>query len=110
MGVVAARGRMRTVIDPLALVERETGARQPAAQTVPAPRVALLLRGDEQLALAVETVEPPVEIRADAILPPDPALPFSRGVVTLDGTHVIILHPARLFDAAMRGAERRRPR
>lgn len=110
LGVVAARGRMRTLINPLALIEQSDGAEQRETQSSPTPRLALLLRGDEQLALAVETVEPPVEISTDAILPADPPLEFSRGAITLDGTRVLILNPTRLFNAAMRGAERRRQR
>ncbi|HEX7173657.1 MAG TPA: chemotaxis protein CheW [Pyrinomonadaceae bacterium] len=108
LGVVAVRGRMRTLIDPLPLLQPPT-----APLTSPdeaAPTLALLLKGDEQLALAVAGVERAADIPADSILPLEPAHDFARGTVTLDGAHVLVLDPARLFEAAMRGHERRRGR
>lgn len=113
LGVVAVRGRMRTLIDPLALLRPASAASsppEPADEAAPPPpTLALLLRGDEQLALAVAAVERPVEIQADSILP-EPAHDFARGAVTLDGAPVLVLDPAHLFEAAMRGHERRRGR
>ena len=107
LGVVAVRGRMRTLIDPLALLQ-PPDAHAPPDDAPPA--LALLLKGDEQLALAVAVVERAVEIPADSILRPEPAHDFARGTVTLDGAPVLVLDPARLFEAAMRGHERRRGR
>src|SRR5438067_8661756 len=54
LGVVSVRGRMRTVLDPLALVgdNEET---ESAATVAPAPLFIVALRGDEQLALAAES-------------------------------------------------------
>src|SRR5437763_4380384 len=51
LGVVCVRGRMRTVLDPLALVgdNEET-----EAATASKPLIIIALRGDEQLALAAE--------------------------------------------------------
>ena len=110
LGVIAARGRMRTLINPLPLVEPDAGQPQASATPDAAPRVAILLRGDEQLALAVESVERTIEVATEEISPPDPAQSFTRGSVTRDGTHILILNPNTLFAAAMRGAERRRRR
>jgi len=103
---------MRTVLDPLALFGDTHPATRAAAPPTP-PHFVVALRGDEQLALAVERVERIVEAPADALRPPaddqHAAAPL-RGLVTLDDTPVAVLDPARLFDAAMQGTERRRPR
>ncbi len=112
LGVVCVRGRMRTVLDPLALFGDTHHATRDAAPPTP-PRFVVALRGDEQLALAVERVERIVEAPADALRPPaddqHTAAPL-RGLVILDDTPVAVLDPARLFEAAMQGTERRRPR
>ena len=132
LGVVCVRGRMRTVLDPLALVDARTesdaadGAEREAArggetQGVEAPHVetahdeearplVVALRGDEQLALAVERVEGTVLVPAGALAPPPRPAPPLRATLEHEGTRVHVLDPSQLFDAAMRGTERRRPR
>ena len=87
LGVVCVRGRMYTLLDPPALIA-EPGAQASAS----ARRFAVALRGDEQLALAADEVEGPLEPDADAA-------PMMH-----------LLDPARLFEAAMQGTERRRQR
>ena len=92
LGVVCVRGRMYTLLDTAALLSPG----DPNADAHPDPRAgrprfAVALRGDEQLALAADEVEGPVELDADSASP-----------------H--ILDPTRLFDSAMRGTERRRQR
>ena len=137
-GVVSQRGRILTLIDPLPLLPRETlsDAQIVAAQTstLPAPppartparpAIVVALKGDEQLALSVEAVEPEVELydteaenAADAKETGADAhgasLLLVRRIIqyeTQDETHaVVLLDPARLFDAAMQGVERRRRR
>jgi len=107
LGVVCVRGRMRTVLDPAALPggpPESAGATEAAA-----PLLVVALRGDEQLALAVtraERADPPDAPPA----PPDPPAPFLRATFTRAGRAVHLLDPARLFDAALQGADRRRPR
>ena len=71
LGVVAVRGRMRTLIDPLQLLLPPAAPTPPTHKDDAAPTLALLLKGDEQLALAVAAVERPAEIPADSILPPN---------------------------------------
>jgi chemotaxis signal transduction protein len=107
LGVVPVRGRMRTVLDPARLLE-PTGLspeHRPAAHALIAS-----LAGDEQLALAVETSVASV-LNDDEELSPSqpPALP-TRGTFRREGETVHLLDPARLFDAAMSGTERRRQR
>lgn len=113
LGVTPVRGRMRTVLDPARLFEsagRDGGAERPSA--APPPRLVASLAGDEQLALAIETSEAftltPDE-EAAAAPPASPALP-ARAAFARGGETVHLLDPARLFDAAMSGAERRRSR
>lgn len=107
LGVVSVRGRMRTVIDAARLFETlGLGfGRLPAAY-----RQIASLAGDEQLALAFETSAPVLLTPArTAAAPALPALP-ARAAFPLDGETVYLLDPARLFDAAMSGTERRRRR
>jgi chemotaxis signal transduction protein len=124
LGVVALRGRMRTVLDPSALAN--TQAVQDSAQADPdaarlesdgatarveeARPLVVALRGDEQLALAVERVEGTVRVPADALAPTQRPAPPLRAVLEHEGARLLVLDPSRLFDAAMRGTERRRQR
>lgn len=120
-GVVSQRGRILTLIDPLPLLPDATlnGALPPATQTLAsaatqtaAPFVAVALKGDEQLALSVEAVEREVELydtEADAAADASGAS-LLRRIIPYDGRGVALLNPARLFDAAMQGVERRRQR
>jgi chemotaxis signal transduction protein len=107
LGVVPVRGKMRTVLDPARLLETPglSPEHRPAAHALIAS-----LAGDEQLALAVETSVPSTLNADDRLSPPEsPAFP-TRGTFQREGETVHLLDPARLFDAAMRGTERRRQR
>lgn len=123
LGVTAVRGRMRTLIDPFYLLTRRdpqtpadsADASPSEPETTPAdahasPGLAVVLRGDEQLALAVARVERVVEITSHAITPSDPPLDFARGRVTHEPDDILILDPTRIFEAVMRGHTRRRVR
>ncbi|HEV3468038.1 MAG TPA: chemotaxis protein CheW [Pyrinomonadaceae bacterium] len=107
LGVVCVRGRMRTVLDPAALIGASAGSGATNEET--AARFVVTLRGDEQLALAVAHAEPAPAPDAPAA-PPDPPAPFLRATLPHQGRAVHLLDPSRLFDAALQGAERRRPR
>jgi chemotaxis signal transduction protein len=107
LGVSPVRGRMRTVLDPARLLEPSglTHERRPAAHAFIAS-----LNGDEQLALACESSTASALGADEQLSPPQsPALP-TRGSFQHDGETVHLLDPARLFDAAMSGTERRRQR
>jgi chemotaxis signal transduction protein len=107
LGVASVRGRMRTVLDLARLFE----ASGPPHEGHPARHLLIVsLEGDEQLALACET-SAHATLRADEKLSPpaSPLLPSSAAFFR-DGETVHILDPARLFDAAMSGTERRRQR
>ena len=104
LGVVSVRGRMRTVLDPARLFDAPGPAQEHS------PTLLASLAGDEQLSLAVETSEP-FETNPDAPLSPAPSPLFPvRGTLRHNDETVHLLDPARLFDAAMRGTERRRQR
>ncbi len=130
LGVVSVRGRMCIVLDPLALLDAGNSF-QPSSvqesQTQPSPRRAddapqsrtgasihtryiVALRGDEQLALAVEQVERIVEVLTENIQPLKHAASVVRGVIQQDSSNVVLLDPSRLFEAATQGTERRRKR
>ena len=111
LGVVALRGRVRTALDPLKLFAApadQSNETSLAASRPPCLFVALA--GDEQLSLACDSAEESFTISTDELRPdPDPEAP-ARGLVTHEGHDVTVLDPARLFDAAMRGRDRRRRR
>ena len=113
LGVVALRGRVLTALDARALLARteETEDARVAndAARAASPRVFVALRGDEQLALAAESVER-IEIDAGEVRAARGAGGVARGAFTRDGAEVFILEPSRLFETALRGAERRRKR
>jgi chemotaxis signal transduction protein len=111
LGVIAARGRMRTVLDPLQLLS-EAGGTEADGSASPAPAYDFVscLRGDEQLAVAFESA-------ARAHLDPNELLTHdatdglpARGLLVRGGETVFLLDPAKIFAAAMRGTERRRAR
>jgi chemotaxis signal transduction protein len=109
LGVVSLRGRMRTLLYPPALVaDTQTHAREDS--TADTPRFVVALRGDEQLALAADSVEGVVTVSADSLsTSDDDDSPLAATLERADG-RVRLLDASRIFDAAMRGTERRRPR
>ena len=107
LGVVHIRGCMLTVLDPLALLDESPANGSRARGFI------IALRGDEQLALAVDRAERIDEIFADEVQP------LSRkaggasvlsGVVQRERELIAVLDTAELFATAMRGDERRRRR
>jgi serine/threonine protein kinase/chemotaxis signal transduction protein len=107
LGLVCVRGRMLTVIDPKALL----GEGNVETETV-APAFIIALRGDEQLALAVNHIGGTIGIFANEIELPAQfaATNITRGVIQGAHGRTIVLDPRELFAAAMQGAERRRRR
>ncbi len=113
VGIISARGRMRTVIDPRPLISDasiESAEQTTAAATDEQPRQAVLIKGDEQLALAVAHVGKTIEIDMGEIQPADSMPDFARGTFRHEGSQILILDSSKLFDAATRGMERRRRR
>ena len=110
LGIVCVRGRMLTLLDPLALVY-DKSVRQSLPE-LSANGFILALHGDEQLALAVDRVERISEIFVENIAPlgRTQSSRVVRGVLQHDSLLVTILNVAELYTAAMHGAERRRRR
>jgi chemotaxis signal transduction protein len=123
-GLVSRRGRILTLIDPLPLLPAATldgAATTAAAAQPPAPHatqttapLVVALKGDEQLALSVEAVEREVELydaEADVTAAADASGgSLLRRIIPYHAHAVALLDPARLFEAAMQGVERRRRR
>lgn len=109
LGVTCVRGRMLTVLDPVALV---TGERLKWPLAVPC---VVGLRGDEQLGLAAESLGEPITVAAADIESPtatdaDLAANVVVGISRHAGQEITILNTGNLFTAAMRRKERRRRR
>lgn len=107
LGVVSVRGRVSTVLDPLGVLgERSAGEEERPFGFI------ITLRGEEQLALAVERAERIVEIFTDEVEPMGSSASAGvvRGLVQTEGKIVAVLDVRELFAAAMKGTERRRKR
>jgi chemotaxis signal transduction protein len=107
LGVVSVRGRMRTLLYPPALF-KQSHAREDANAV--APRFIVALGGDEQLALAADAVEGVINVNAESLYASDTHESPSLATLEYEGRRLQLLDTASLFDAAMRGTERRRPR
>lgn len=108
LGVVSVRGRISTVLDPLSLLG-ERSERDDEAESFD---FIITLRGEEQLALAVERAERIIEIFADEVEPlgSSSGTTVVRGLLQTEGKLVAVLNVRELFTAAMQGTERRRRR
>ncbi len=121
LGVASVRGRMRTALDPFQLLGAHAPQAAPAGgetdaphaiqnTAADAPRFLVTLRGDEQLALSAASVERHSDINSDDIQPPTTDAHAVRGVLRHGNTNILLLDPAKLFDAATQSTERRRRR
>jgi serine/threonine protein kinase/chemotaxis signal transduction protein len=108
LGVVSVRGRMLTVIDPAVLLGE--GSAESGEATAPA--FIMALRGDEQLALAVNRIDGNLGIYLGEIIASTESANVNIMRGAIQGAHgqTIVLNTREIFAAAMRGAERRRQR
>ena len=103
LGVVCVHGRMLTVLDVAALLDE--------GRAIARPSSIVALRGDEQLAFAVDRVGETIALAPDE-------LPAARNeerrpilcVLHRDDETVAVLNLAELFAVAIRGHERRHRR
>ena len=86
MGIVSLQGRMLTVLD----LRRLTGGESTVNTT---PQQVIALRGDEQLALAVDSVEGSIESPGDS-----------------KSSQIEVVNVSALFSFAIQGRERRQRR
>ena len=101
LGVASVHGRMLTVLSARVLLGEataETGSK------------IVGLRGDEQVALAVDRTGELIELAPDELLVPNEAGTLLLGVISRADQSVSILDSKQLFATAMRGRERRRRR
>lgn len=100
-GVVSVQGRMFTVVD----IETILGVSTERHET----SMIAALRGDEQLAIAVEGTSDVVEINLGDVNP-EPESTLIRGKVQVNNLDVLLLDLDALFAGVIRGRERRRRR
>ena len=101
-GVVAIQGRMLTVLDPRLLL----GASAPDGTFSPCYIVEL--KGDEQLALAVESVDDLIEVNPEEIQSDGTEEQLVLGLVHKNEELIRVLDVKQLFPATIQGRERRR--
>lgn len=105
LGVVSIQGRMLTVLDLATLTGREAASSEASAKHL------IALRGDEQLALAVEALGETIEIAEDDFdAKRESGGTLVLGVVQCEGAEINILNLKELFPTAIQGGERRRRR
>jgi len=100
LGIVSMQGRMFTVVDAAVLL-----ARKAATQG----RSIVALRGDEQLALAVDESLEVISINPDDVVN-ETDRELIQGTLRLNGKQVLLLDIDSLFAGIIRGRERRRRR
>lgn len=105
LGVVSIDGRMLTVLDPAQLLDETSRQNGLSWNSIVA------LRGDEQLALAVEQELGAIEITEQSLQNPPVAVNrVVRSVLSERDQTINIIEVKELFPTAMRGCERRRRR
>jgi len=100
LGIVSLQGRMFTVVDAAVLL-----ARKAATQG----RSIVAIRGDEQLALAVDESLEVISINPDDVVN-ETDRELIQGTLRLNGKQVLLLDIDSLFAGIIRGRERRRRR
>ena len=115
LGIVSLQGRMLTVLDLSSLLigdaaSSDTRSSESASSEATAQHL-IALRGDEQLALAVDEVGETIEIGAgDFDEKPKTAGNPVVGVLHREGLDIQVLNLKELFPTAIQGRERRRRR
>jgi chemotaxis signal transduction protein len=101
-GIISIDGRMFTVLE-IGRLFGETAATE--------RKSIVAFRGDEQLALAVDSTETEVEVNSNNISKaPEGITRTIRGVWHHNGEHIQVLEVSELFTSILEGRERRRRR
>ena len=98
LGIVSVQGRMFTVVDVARLFDRE-----PAID----PKLIVALRGDEQLALAVDCADREANYTQ---LENNPTTTLAKGIARINGKEIEVIDHDQLFAGVIRGRERRKRR
>jgi purine-binding chemotaxis protein CheW len=104
LGVVSIQGRMLTVLNLAVLLDSSAPTNNRSTQNI------LALRGDEQLALAVDAMAETIEIGGDVLDSDHESKGVLLGVINHSGAEIMILNVKGLFPSAIQGRERRRRR
>jgi chemotaxis signal transduction protein len=108
IGIVSIEGRMLTVLD---LARLQLNDEEADNQPRPSAGYIVGLRGDEQLALAVDSVGEKIEPgEADSLSQPEVVQPLLIGVLHRAEAEIRVLNLKELFPLAIHGHERRRRR
>ena len=107
LGVVSLQGRMLTVLKLRLLLGGETVSKDSSLLN---ERRLIALRGDEQMALAVDAVGGVVKVAVSDLKPDQNRGSLILKRLQLEGSEVIVLNLRDLFPAAIQGRERRRRR
>ena len=107
LGVVSIQGRMLTVLDLAVLANGETVS---SGVVLDSDRRIVALRGEEQLALAVDAAGDIVRISSADVKPGPDSGALVLGSLQLEDSEINILNLRDLFPAAIQGRERRRRR
>jgi purine-binding chemotaxis protein CheW len=108
LGVVSIEGRMLTVLD-LALLPAEEGTQPDAARSATGYLVAL--RGDEQLALAVDAIGETIQFApADFEGQQETESTLVLGILHVESAEIKVLNLKKLFPTAIQGRQRRQRR
>ena len=112
LGVVSIQGRMLTVLDLAKLGSGEAGLDDTPRKFL---KYLIALRGDEQLALAIEALGEvvkltPNELITDSITKEETVTTPVLGVLQREGAEIRILNLNGLFPSAIQGRQRRQRR
>jgi chemotaxis signal transduction protein len=105
MGVVGVHGRMLTILDVAKI-----GDQNQNLSAASEGRKIIALRGDEQLALASDSVGEPVELTSRAVLTKSDSRELALTLIQHDEKEIMVLNLRELFPSAIQGRERRRRR
>jgi chemotaxis signal transduction protein len=108
MGVVGIQGRMLTVLDLARMVARDVGAE--TRQDNNQHRQIIALRGDEQLALAIDALGETIAIAHHNLDIKSERDGLVLAVLKRAETEISIIDVKQLFPSAIQGRERRRRR
>ncbi len=100
-GIVSIKGSMLTLLDLARLSESQKPSADDTARQIVA------LRGDEQLALAVDSMGESVEARSEDLPKTNDLV---SGTISHNGAEIGVLNLENLFRSVIRGRERRRRR
>ena len=108
LGVVGIQGQMLTVLDLARLADRDAG-NETSHDNNPHRQI-IALRGDEQLALAIDVLGETIEIPNQTFDPRPERNGLVLAVFKNGETQISILNVKQLFPSAIQGRERRRRR